>query len=1019
MKGVLTVTHNSIIPRNAQFLQVAYDFITRTRNVNGWYEFRLLGPDKPHILWWNGDNTQLQRILAECERYNERGYNVYCTLNPCTEKPEGSTRDENISRRQLILVDVDPARPKLEVNGKLTDHIPSTLDEQKAAVRVIYAVRDYLQAQGVNPLVLVDSGNGAQLYLQCDLPNDAQTTSLVHTLLQLLDKRFSTDAAHIDTSVANAARIARVPGYVNYKGTELPERPYRRSRVVKWYDAPTVMNMPTLEKLVNDLRQKLGILQEKPADPKRNGKHAGNGGNDETTPAEWFNRHIAMDAMVALAQQHGYQPVGQRGEYYEMTRPGKDTGISGGFTDLPGVLCYHNFSTNDPYLQENETVSAFEFYARLEHAGDMSSAARAVMEGIPELGIPPMPSASTTTNDRQMGDLLHYKYAAEFLQQNFRRIAGSNHWLRWTGKRWQEVDADTVVSALMGHLACVYAEQYTRAAKRYASSQSEADAERMKYWASLQLEASKFSRMSSVVKYAGGLPELQVTRSQLDADPWLLNLENGTLDLRTRQLLPHTREHYITKMAHVEYDPNATSPAWEAHLQLCIPNENIRRHLQRSLGRAVVGAVLDETLDIWYGKDGANGKSTTARVIMTLLGDYAQKAAPKLLVRSKHDRHPTEIAALAGSRVVFSVEIDEGDQLNVALVKDLTGGDTLKARFLYENFFEFQRTFSLFLAVNHLPDVSASDGGTWRRLRVVPWTVTIPEHMRRPQDDVVRELTTGTNGSAILNWLLDGLQDFLNDRGWTPVEVLGATEQYRAEQDPVTLFVRERCDLGGLYAVEFHKLYDAYTSWCYEQGVKVVDKTQFTRSLKELGVEKRRHNNNLFQCHGIRLKPIQPGPQGGGGTNDDESVSNATSCNVMYTNSVKYSNSTLYKDFTETHYMTLHANVSETTTPSQQSVATCQDANVEVGVDGDDIGKPIIPPEPFLLSRRRGSWESCTFGAIYAAYAQWCRGRGGQPVRPDEFLRALRRVAEVKRVQNLPVKYAQVRGISVESSEEV
>jgi len=209
---------------------------------------------------------------------------------------------------------------------------------------------------------------------------------------------------------------------------------------------------------------------------------------------------------------------------------------------------------------------------------------------------------------------------------------------------------------------------------------------------------------------------VQVEPEELDSDGWLLNVENGTLDLRDGSFREHREEDLITKMAPVRYDPSAQCPKWMAHIEMFLPNKDIRRQVQRDLGRSLVGKVLEETLGFWYGEKGANGKTTTARVIMALLGEYAKKAAPNLLIKSKHERHPTEIADLAGSRIVFSIEVEEGSKLALAIVKDFTGGDTKKGRFMRQDFFEFSQTFDIILIANNKPIMAAANEGTWRRV---------------------------------------------------------------------------------------------------------------------------------------------------------------------------------------------------------------------------------------------------------------------------------------------------------------
>ncbi len=317
-------------------------------------------------------------------------------------------------------------------------------------------------------------------------------------------------------------------------------------------------------------------------------------------------------------------------------------------------------------------------------------------------------------------------------------------------------------------------------------------------------------------------------------------------------LSQHDPDRLMTKIAQVNYDPDAQGPLWEAHLRRFLPNENIRRQVQRDLGVALVGVTLEEMLPIWYGT-GANGKSTTAKVIQKVLGDYAGVAAPNLLIQTKYERHPTEIADLAGLRIVFSSEIGAGKKLDEELVKRLTGGDLQKARFMRQNFFSFPQTFSIFLLTNHHPLISGTDAAIWRRVRLIPWTVQIPEEERLPQDVVVERLFA--EGSAILNWMLAGLADWKRDRHWIAPEVRAATAAYRAEQDRLGAFLEDACEQAPHYTVPVGTLYEAYAAWCAEHGEEALGKTAFGNRLREAGkTSKKTGHENVTTWFGLRLK---------------------------------------------------------------------------------------------------------------------------------------------------------------------
>lgn len=432
---------------------------------------------------------------------------------------------------------------------------------------------------------------------------------------------------------------------------------------------------------------------------------------------------------------------------------------------------------------------------------------------------------------------------AQILERRMPDVKYAHHlgkWLIYDGQRWKpETD-----EAILG-----------RAARELVSELSEkmpADEDELK---NLEKEKRKVCRLGTVTAALTFLKGMvQVEPEEIDSDGWLLNVENGTLNLKDGSFREHYAGDMITKVAPVMYDPAATCPKWDAHLKMFLPNENIRRQVQRDLGRSLVGEVLEESLDIWYGPSGANGKSTTARAIMTLLGEYTKKAAPKLLLQTEHDRHPTEIADLVGTRIVFSIEVEEGSRLAVALVKDLTGGDIKKARFMRQDFFSFTQTFDFILIVNNQPKMG-TDEALWRRIKLIPWEVQLPLEQRRPQDDVINEFME--EGPGILNWLLDGLKDWQQDPHWGAPEVMNATREWKAEEDEVENFLFDRYEKTGKDEdkILFSVLYEDYLIWCSNNQESILSKKGFSGQLRKKGLTVNRRSSLGHMVYG--LKPIE------------------------------------------------------------------------------------------------------------------------------------------------------------------
>jgi putative DNA primase/helicase len=463
-----------------------------------------------------------------------------------------------------------------------------------------------------------------------------------------------------------------------------------------------------------------------------------------------------------------------------------------------------------------------------------------------------------------------YPYGDAFNAQRLVQIHGHvlrycpawKSWLVWTGTHWQR-DVDSLVLRLC--------RETVKALGAHLPGMGETETNALIAHIKSSLNTG---RLKAAVEQAPSFEGMTVATGSLDQDAWLLNCQNGTLDLHTGKLRSHRQDDLLTKCLPIAYDPSAQCPAWEAFLWRAMGGslgpdtedmgggelENRRKaderakaltgFLQRALGYTLTGHTTEQCLLLLHGM-GSNGKSTFLEVLQILLGDYAQSTpSASLLAKDRHDGIPNDIARLRGARLVTAVEIGEGKRLDEELVKRLTGQDTLTARFLHGEFFDFKAEFKLFIACNHLPTIRGTDYAIWRRIRLIPFTVTIPDE---EQDrDLPAKLRAELPG--ILHWAVQGCLDWQHKGLGAPVEVTEATADYRASMDVIGRFIEERCILSPKVRVKAGDIYQDYKRWCDEGNEYPMNQKNFGLRLSERGLEPQKGTAGARWWIGIGLQ---------------------------------------------------------------------------------------------------------------------------------------------------------------------
>jgi putative DNA primase/helicase len=426
---------------------------------------------------------------------------------------------------------------------------------------------------------------------------------------------------------------------------------------------------------------------------------------------------------------------------------------------------------------------------------------------------------------------LNLKYCIEFME-----------WLIWNGNTWIEDNKKQIERIAIKTFREMYLE---------ASKVDDIDRRnQLMKWAQSTEKSSVF--LNSIARAEAMLPISQV---ELNTDRYMLNCSNGIVNLRTGELLPHNRDFFMTKNTHIEYDSSADCPTWKGFLENIMKDEeeNIKHELieflQKAIGYTLTGDTSEQVAFFLWGT-GRNGKSTFINVVKDILGDYGKQTNSDTFTSKMNDNGiNNDIARLHSARFVSAVESEDGQKLSEALIKQLTGGEPITARFLRKEFFEFLPEFKIFFTTNHKPIVKGDDEGIWRRIRLIPFTHTIPkENVDKHLPEKLRKELPG-----ILKWAVDGCIKWQQEGLGEPDEVKAATDEYKEEMDLLSNFLSEHCVVLPDAKVAVNDIHKAYMNWAEENGEYPMKQRVFSSRLQMRGFSKRKSTGNRTFFFGIGL----------------------------------------------------------------------------------------------------------------------------------------------------------------------
>lgn len=753
------------------------------------------------------DGKHREELVRAAMRLNSEGAAVYVVMNRIDPQLLGryanrieryasaTATDANVLRRRWLLLDFDPVRPK---------ETSATDAQIEAAKQRATSVYKALRQAGWPDPATARSGNGFHALYPVDLPNDEASRDLIKGALEGLSSRFSDQAVKIDVAVFNAARIVKLYGTVACKGDSTELTPWRLSSIVF---APERTTTVTEDQL-------------RAAAPKREAPRA-SPANRTRVPRFDLEDFLARLGIEYVADTHEgserfklahcpFNPEHRRGEAAIFRKP------SGAL----GFKCQHESCSERRWQDVRELIDGPQKRRTTQRDPGVGPQTRAQPQGA---DLPEITDTDIANADRlvaQHGD--DVAYVPEW------------GWSVWTGKYWAR-DELRVRGLMKGVARSINAEA--------AHARDISEQRRITQWARSSQNAKRL-----VAALYCAQDEVAARTADFDQQHWLLPCENGTIDLRTGELRPHRREDRATLISPVPYDPNVPCPTWDAFLERVLPDGAVRAFVRRFAGYSLTGVTHEQVLAFLYGT-GRNGKSVFLEALAGIMGDY--HVATRIDTFQLRDRGgiPNDIAALAGARLVSVSETSEGVRLNESLVKDLTGGDTIAARFLHREFFQFRPSFKLWVRGNHKPQIRGTDDGIWRRLLLIPFTVQIPEAEVDPKlPEKLREELPG-----ILAWAVRGCLEWQRDGLKPPTAVREAVTEYREEMDILGEFVGECCVAGDGCKDGATPLYKAYRQWCEDNGYRPVNHKNFGLALGERGYQRRRGHGGAIVWHGIEL----------------------------------------------------------------------------------------------------------------------------------------------------------------------
>lgn len=583
----------------------------------------------------------------------------------------------------------------------------------------------------------------------------------------------------------------------------------------------------------------------------------------------------ARTSWAQILEPHGWKALYTAGSTTYWRRPGKNTGVSA-TTGHAGDRDRLYVFTTSTIFQTETPYTKFGAYTLLNHGGDHEAAAKALAadgygkqpehrrdtsaldEWTRELQTNQQTTTTATESEpagndapkiyepTEDGNALRYAdtYAGQLLY-----ILEHGAWAAWDGHVWNLENGDQV--------AVENARRLVRALP--AETKQEAA------W---RKKSQARSNITNTISLASNTKGMYANMTKFDTNPWLLNTPNGIVDLTSGEISDPDPATLCLRSTNCGADPNMATPVYDRFMdQTFMSDTALIQYVQKIFGLTLIGEVKEQLFLFFHGV-GANGKSTLLELYKHILGTgdtgYATVLPAEAFLTNAGNRHPAEIAKLAGARLAVTSETEEGQHFAEARVKQLTGADTISARFMRQDWFDFTPSHTLIMVSNHEPDVSAGGQAFWRRIRKIPFNYVVPEKDRDP--NLLNKLIQESPG-ILWKTILATIDYHKNGIGETPAAVLAATREYESEQDTVKMYIQECCKIGNPnqqgYSIKVAEFRQEYETWCRINDFEPVGSKTLTQRMKAYGVESCKSGSVRYYA-GVRVEISQEiGIEGG------------------------------------------------------------------------------------------------------------------------------------------------------------